>query len=111
MAPAGPAPCWIARDAGRAGALLDREHATRHGCADARRAGPPARRVAREGCSQRGAGPGSAYLRMLTARATTSTTVTIETEACTVMAILAQRDSGMTSVGLNAVALVNDRYR
>jgi hypothetical protein len=46
---------------------------------------------------------------MLTARATTRTTVTIETEACAVMAIFAQRDRGMTSVGLKAVALVNDR--
>ncbi len=51
------------------------------------------------------------YLRMLTARATTRATVTIEMAACTVMAIFAQRDSGMTSVGLKAAALVNDRYR
>jgi hypothetical protein len=48
---------------------------------------------------------------MLTARATTSATVTIETADCTVMAILAQRVSGMTSVGLKAAALVNDGYR
>ncbi len=51
------------------------------------------------------------YLRMLTARATTRATVTIETAACTVMPIFAQRDNGITSVGLNAAALVNDRYR
>ena len=54
---------------------------------------------------------GERYRRMLTARATIRATVTTETAACTVMAIFAQRDSGMTSVGLKAVALVNDRYR
>jgi hypothetical protein len=51
------------------------------------------------------------YLRMLTARATTRATVTIEMADCAVMPIFAQRDSGMTSVGLKAAALVNDRYR
>src|SRR4029077_5288379 len=54
---------------------------------------------------------GPRYLRMLTARATTRATVTIDTVAWAVMAILAQRDSGRTSVGLNAAALVKDRYR
>ena len=51
------------------------------------------------------------YLRMLTARAMTRATVTIDTPACSAMAPLAQRDSGMTSVGLKAVALVNATYR
>jgi hypothetical protein len=51
------------------------------------------------------------YFRMLTARATISATVTMETTDCKVMASLAQRDSGSTSVGLNAAALVNARYR
>ena len=51
------------------------------------------------------------YLRMLTARATTRATVTIETLAWAVMPIFAHRDSGIVSVGLNAVALVKDRYR
>ena len=51
------------------------------------------------------------YFRMLTARATISATVTMETTDCRVMASLAQRDSGITSVGLNAAALVNARYR
>jgi hypothetical protein len=51
------------------------------------------------------------YLRMLTARATTRTTVTSDTADCSSMVIFAQRDSGITSVGLKAVALVNDRYR
>jgi len=51
------------------------------------------------------------YRRMLTARATTRTTVTIDTADCSSMAVFAHRDSGMTSVGLNAAALVNDRYR
>jgi len=51
------------------------------------------------------------YRRMLTARAMTRTTVTIDTADCSSMAVFAHRDSGMTSVGLNAAALVNDRYR
>jgi len=51
------------------------------------------------------------YFRMLTARATISATVTMDTVDCRVMASLAQRDSGITSVGLNAAALVKARYR
>ncbi len=50
------------------------------------------------------------YRRMLTARAMTRTTVTIDTADCSSMAVFAHRDSGMTSVGLDAAALVNDRY-
>ena len=49
------------------------------------------------------------YFRMLTARATISATVTMEMTDCRAMASLAQRDSGITSVGLNADALVNAR--
>jgi hypothetical protein len=49
------------------------------------------------------------YFRMLTARATISATVTMEMTDCRAMASLAQRDSGSTSVGLNAEALVNAR--
>jgi hypothetical protein len=49
------------------------------------------------------------YWRMLTARATTRATVTIEIADCRVMASFAQRESGITSVGLNAAALVNPR--
>ncbi len=49
------------------------------------------------------------YFRMLTARATIRATVTMETADCKVMASLAQRDSGITSVGLNAAALVKAR--
>lgn len=45
------------------------------------------------------------------ARATTSTTTARATADCTIMVTFAQRDSGSTSVGLNAVALVNARYR
>jgi hypothetical protein len=48
---------------------------------------------------------------MLTARETTSVTVTIEMTDCTVIATFAQRDMGMVSVGLNAAAFVNARYR
>ena len=47
--------------------------------------------------------------RMLTARATTSTTVDTDTTDCSNIIIFVQRASGMTSVGLNAVALVNAR--
>ncbi|MER5527772.1 hypothetical protein ABT075_24840 [Streptomyces sp. NPDC002677] len=47
--------------------------------------------------------------RMFTARATTRTAVTRETEDCSVIGILAQRDKGITSVGLKAVELVKDR--
>ena len=49
------------------------------------------------------------YFKMLTARATISATVTMEMTDCRVMASFAQRDSGITSVGLNADALVNAR--
>ena len=49
------------------------------------------------------------YFRMLTARATISATVTMDTADCRAMASFAQRDSGITSVGLNADALVNAR--
>src|SRR5262249_43853859 len=51
------------------------------------------------------------YFRMLTARAITSPKMTREVAACMVMAALAQRASGITSVGLNAVALVKPRTR
>ena len=46
--------------------------------------------------------------RMLTARATTRMASTSETDDSTIIANFAQRESGITSVGLNAVALVND---
>lgn len=48
------------------------------------------------------------YLKMLTARATTSATVTSEITDCNSMVNLAQRVSGITSVGLNAVAFVKE---
>ena len=44
----------------------------------------------------------------LMARATTRATVTSEIAACSIMVNLAHRDSGIVSVGLNAVELVND---
>lgn len=49
------------------------------------------------------------YLRMLTARAMTKARVASEIRDCPSMVNLAHRDSGMTSVGLKAVALVNER--
>ena len=51
----------------------------------------------------------TAYLRMLTARAITSPRIMMEQTACTVIASFAQRASGITSVGLNAVASVKAR--
>lgn len=51
------------------------------------------------------------YLNKPTARAMTSTIVIRETTDWPSIAILAQRTKGMTSVGLNAVALVKDMYR
>src|ERR1700744_482142 len=51
------------------------------------------------------------YFKMLTARAMTSPRMASEPAACTAIVSLAQRASGMTSVGLKAVALVNPRYR
>ena len=51
------------------------------------------------------------YVNTFTARATTRPRIASETKACTAIAILAHGTSGMTSVGLNAVALVKPRYR
>jgi hypothetical protein len=50
-------------------------------------------------------------MRALTARAMISTTMLSDTADWSIIVNLAHRDSGRTSVGLNAVALVNDRYR
>ena len=49
------------------------------------------------------------YFKMLTARATISATVMMEMTDCRAMASFAQRDSGITSAGLNADALVKAR--
>ena len=49
--------------------------------------------------------------RMFTARAATSATVSREASACTSMSILAHGVSGIVSVGLKAVAFVDDTYR
>jgi hypothetical protein len=46
---------------------------------------------------------------MLTARAITRPRIMREQTACTVMASVAHRASGITSVGLNAVASVKPR--
>lgn len=46
------------------------------------------------------------YFNTLTARATTSAVVDTATIDCTVIIVLAQRDSGMVSVGENATTLV-----
>ena len=47
---------------------------------------------------------------MFTARAITSAAVTRDTDACSIIASFAHRDIGIVSVGLKAVALVNDTY-
>jgi hypothetical protein len=49
--------------------------------------------------------------RMLTARAMTRMPSTSETADCTNMVSFAQRANGSTSVGLKAVAFVNEKYR
>lgn len=54
---------------------------------------------------------GGCYLRTLIARAMTRVTVISDISDWASMVSLAHRDNGMTSVGLKAVALVNDRYR
>src|SRR5436305_1673812 len=48
---------------------------------------------------------------MLTARAMTRASVASEIRDCPSMVSLAHRDSGMTSVGLKAVALVNEKVK
>ena len=48
------------------------------------------------------------YFRMLTARAMTRATVSSEASDCTIIRSFAHGVSGMVSVGLNAVALVNE---
>ena len=48
---------------------------------------------------------------MLIARAATITSVTSETELSTIISIFARPVSGRTSVGLNAVAVQNDRNK
>jgi hypothetical protein len=59
-------------------------------------------------CAKEAAAP---YAMALIERATTMAMVISEMIASTVMSALAQRLNGMTSVGLNAVELVNARYR
>jgi hypothetical protein len=48
------------------------------------------------------------YVKTLTARATTSKTVTDETLASTSIRLFAECVSGIVSVGLNAIELVNE---
>lgn len=52
--------------------------------------------------------PNDRHLRMFTARAMTNATVTSATADWIIIVNFAQRDSGNTSVGLKAVALVKD---
>ena len=52
---------------------------------------------------------GGSHCKMLTALAITSPRMNREASAYTVMASLPHRASGITSVGLNAVALVKPR--
>ena len=84
----------------------------------ARRAGgtPPGRQdAARQaetppgGQGRRPAGRQQGRYRMLTARAITSAPTPSDTADWTAIVSLAHRASGITSVGLNAVAFVNDR--
>ena len=66
------------------------------------------------GCMHEGASrvrKGFSYLRMFTARPATMTTVVIEARAWISIRSLARDVSGIVSVGLKAVAFVNDTYR
>jgi hypothetical protein len=93
---------------------LDRSR-DRLGGAPGRRRGPGGagtRRVTRLGRRAASVRPSlRGYFKMLTARATTSATVTSDTIDWAAMSILAQRDIGSVSVGEKAVALVKLRYR
>jgi hypothetical protein len=61
--------------------------------------------------SGRLASPGQAHQRrMFTARAATSNTVIAEIAASVNIIIFTRRVSGITSVGLNAMAFVNETY-
>ena len=51
------------------------------------------------------------HFRLLIAQATTISASTSEIAACSIIVIFAQIRSGMTSVGLNAAAFVNEKYR
>ena len=51
------------------------------------------------------------HFKMFTAREATSTTVTMLAAACSIMSVFAQRESGIVSVGLKALAFVNDVKR
>ena len=53
----------------------------------------------------------SFQFRMLTALAATSASVSSEIPDSAIIKSFARSDSGMVSVGENAVALVNERYR
>ena len=52
-----------------------------------------------------------AQLRMFTAREMTTATVSNDASDCTIISTFAQAVSGIVSVGLKAVALVNEVYR
>jgi hypothetical protein len=82
----------------------------------ARRTGRAARQPGGRGTrpGRRGRGPAGGAeregrYRMLTARAMTSAPTESDTADWTAIVSLAHRASGITSVGLNAVAFVNDR--
>ena len=67
------------------------------------------RRAARASPARRADRP--RYLKMLTARAVTSSTVMHEIADSESMSSLAQRLSGIASVGLKAIEFVNETYR
>ncbi len=86
------------------------------GVAPRRPSGPAAAAAAaasstRTGPSSAHFNPSSAHFKMFTARDTTRATVSSDARDCSIISSFAVADSGMVSVGLNAVALVNDVYR
>ena len=80
-----------------------------HDEADRRReAGPRQQRLLRMTRLRQSPAADRRHCRTFTARATTSAAVTKAIADCVIIASFAQRESGMVSVGLKAVAFVNE---
>ena len=71
----------------------------------------PSRSRLHRGCRRFDPGRAHRQLRMFTLRAITSASSTNPVMACTIMNSFARTLSGMTSVGLNAIALDAEKYR
>gem|GEM_PF-2950539 len=101
----GPVGCRVSRVPG------EQPGDAANGASGATSASPSARcasRATRTSTGARGTARAPVQLKMLTAREMTTATVSSEASDWTIMSSFAQAVSGMVSVGLNAVALVND---